>query len=258
MKQIINFKKIGSTHEYLKKKARIFSDFTVVLADIQTAGRGQFERKWHSSDGGLYFSVILKPRNINLVDIPLLTYAMALSITSAVENLFGLKPSLKWPNDVMMKVRSSKSHLVSSCDPADIRAKYKKLAGILTESSLKKDSTEWIVISAGINVNNIIPASLRHLAVSISAALGKQCDKTLLLAKILKNFEKYYLSFARMRVGIVKEYTRKSMIVGKEIIFYCNDTQYHGKVAGFTLDGALKLSLKGNIKKTFYSGKVKL
>jgi len=243
MKKIIHFKKIGSTQNYATKNAEKYSDLTIIVADRQTGGRGQFNRKWHSPAGGLYFSIILKPKNIKPDALPILTYALALSIADAIKKISGLKPELKWPNDVVIRGKWE----VGS-------RKWKKLAGILTESCLGEKSVKWVAISAGINVNNKIPESLGGIAVSIADLTGKKCDKKNLLKEILKNFGEYYPSFPRFE--ILKKYTQKSMLIGKKTTMAYAGEKYAGRVTGFNQNGAIEMSLRGNIKKTFYSGEV--
>ncbi|MDO8735199.1 MAG: biotin--[acetyl-CoA-carboxylase] ligase, partial [Elusimicrobiota bacterium] len=60
--QIIRLKTIDSTQNYAKKIAEKSVSGTIVLAEKQTDGRGQFEKTWSSQKGGLYFSIILKPK----------------------------------------------------------------------------------------------------------------------------------------------------------------------------------------------------
>jgi len=250
IKKIIHFKKIGSTHEYLKQNPEKYPDLTIILADIQATGRGQFGKKWHSPSGGLYFSIVLKPKKIKPGDIPLFTFAMALSITDTLEKLTGLKPELKWPNDVVIREKRDEGR-----EKREERSeKWKKVAGILTDVSIKKSGIEWVVISAGVNVNNRIPESLCRIAASILGLTGKRCDKKKLLKEIFKNFRKYYPSFPRSK--ILNKYTQKSMLVGKEITLTYTGEKYTGMVTGFNQNGAIEMSLHGNIKKIFYSGEI--
>ncbi|PKM92539.1 MAG: hypothetical protein CVU80_02825, partial [Elusimicrobia bacterium HGW-Elusimicrobia-4] len=123
--RIIRFKKIDSTQDYAKKIAeKSVSGLpsagsvagTIVLAEKQTKGRGQFERGWSSSKGGLYFSIILKPK-IDTLDkiirgqapcypaqIPALTLKMANAIIDALK-IKKPKIFIKPPNDIMLGTR---------------------------------------------------------------------------------------------------------------------------------------------------------
>src|SRR3989339_2169055 len=113
MLKIIRLSKVDSTQNFAKKIADKANDNTVVISDIQTRGRGRFERTWSSQKGGLYFSIILKPR-IKLNEIFILTYQMALAVLDSLSKYSEIK--LKWPNDVIIKDKKQQ--------------KYRKICGI--------------------------------------------------------------------------------------------------------------------------------
>ena len=126
MAHIIHFDEIDSTNTYLKNNCPQLADGTVVCADRQTAGRGRFDRKWISQDGGLYFSVLVKPQRTDF--LPNFTQLMAVCVCTAAEEL-GAKAWLKWPNDVL--------------------ANGKKLCGILSEAVVTSSGIEGVVIGVG-------------------------------------------------------------------------------------------------------------
>lgn len=88
---------VDSTNEFLKRNYRSFHDGAVVVAIKQTAGRGRFGRTWYSPEGGLWYSVLFKPK----IHIGLHVYTKIFSISIA-EVLKKLKVgvTIKWPNDV--------------------------------------------------------------------------------------------------------------------------------------------------------------
>jgi len=90
----------------------------VILAETQTYGKGRLGRRWISPKGGIWFSVILRPR-ITPKEALKLTFMASSAVAKAIKKMFGLKIEVKWPNDV----------LVNS----------KKICGILTETSVKED-----------------------------------------------------------------------------------------------------------------------
>ncbi len=263
MEKIIRFKTIGSTHDYAKKNAEKYPHGTVIIAGRQTAGRGRFDRKWHSPAGGLYFSAIFEPGGMKPRDVQLLTFAMALSIASAVEKNTGICPRLKWPNDVVVRVKrdAGSGKPAAGFAPAEQNSawngnNWKKIAGILTESSIMNGVLGRIVISAGINLNNRIPRPLAGIAVSASGLAGKKFGSGKILGDILKNFKKYHVSFSSWR--ILKEYKKKSMLAGKKIGLASGGEKYFGTVKGFDGSGAIILALEGGAAKTFHGGEVTL
>ncbi len=111
-----------------------------MLADLQTAGRGRLGRSWSSPPGaGIYASILLRP---DPGVASLLSIAAGVAIAEAIEEVSGLSPALKWPNDVYLDG--------GEADPP------RKVAGILAEGGVSGGKT-WVVVGFGINV---LPAAL--------------------------------------------------------------------------------------------------
>ncbi|MFM7141205.1 MAG: biotin--[acetyl-CoA-carboxylase] ligase, partial [Alphaproteobacteria bacterium] len=80
---------------------------TAVVAEKQTAGRGRLGRTWESPPGlNLYLSVILRPA-LSPVEVPRLTLAAAVAVADAIAATTGLRPEIKWPNDVLVDGRKA-------------------------------------------------------------------------------------------------------------------------------------------------------
>jgi BirA family transcriptional regulator, biotin operon repressor / biotin---[acetyl-CoA-carboxylase] ligase len=140
----------------------------VVLADLQTAGRGRLGRSWSSPAGtGIYASVLFRPEPRVA---RMLTIAAGVALAEAIEAVAGIAPVLKWPNDVYL-----------GGGPQSGR----KVAGILAEAGVSRGET-WVVIGFGINV---LPASFPHelalRATSLESELGKPVDRGELFAACL-------------------------------------------------------------------------
>ena len=113
---------------------------TVVVAEEQTTGRARLGRTWINPPGVVAVSIILRPEMSQLLR---LTMVAALATSRCIEKVTGLKTTIKWPNDVLIR--------------------GKKVSGILTESALRGQSVDWAVIGIGINVNfdpKLTPRSL--------------------------------------------------------------------------------------------------
>jgi BirA family biotin operon repressor/biotin-[acetyl-CoA-carboxylase] ligase len=122
-------RRLGSTNDVLKAKARRGApEWTGVLADAQTGGRGREGRAWVSPPGGLYLSVLLRPRFEGVGLVPL---AAGIAVAE-VAGEHGVEANLKWPNDTLVRGR--------------------KLAGVLTESSSSSRGVDWVVVGVGVNV----------------------------------------------------------------------------------------------------------
>jgi len=111
------------------------TEFTVVIAEQQTAGKGQWGRQWQSAPGGLYLSLALAP-NLQASEAAQLTLCSAWGIAQALR-AYGIPVFLKWPNDLILLGR--------------------KLGGILTETRVKQGQITKAVVGVGINWSNSVP-----------------------------------------------------------------------------------------------------
>jgi len=145
------------------------ADRTVVLADHQTAGRGRRGRAWNDEPGtGLLVSIVLRPR-LALPRLPLLSYATAIAVAEALDGVAGLRPTLKWPNDVLVGDR--------------------KIAGILLESRISAVAAT-VVVGIGVNLTQRrFPAELEGRATSVALETGRTVEREQVLAALLSAFD---------------------------------------------------------------------
>lgn len=173
--QIIKLNAIDSTNQYLHDLIGQISleDFAVVTARYQTKGRGQRATTWQSEkDKNLIISVLKKEIDLNPQRQFLLNIVISLALFKTLESLQIPKLSIKWPNDIL-------SH-------------DKKIAGILIELILKKNTIDKAIIGIGLNVNQTNFKDLPS-ASSLQNITGIHYDLNELLHKLLENF-KYYFS----------------------------------------------------------------
>ncbi|MBR3603747.1 MAG: biotin--[Elusimicrobiaceae bacterium] len=148
-------------------------DGTLVLAYEQTAGRGQYEHRWEAKRGGVYFTLILRPQK-KVAYTSSLGIQTAQAVCEALKKLFGFKTKIKHPNDVLVWEEKTKS--------------WKKICGILLESSSQQENTQWILLGVGINVNNKISSALSSSAISVKKLLGREIDPEWVLEETLEEF----------------------------------------------------------------------
>lgn len=156
---------------------------TIVVADMQTAGRGRHGRVWFSPPGaGLYVSVIVRPGtglSDNENPAALLTLASGVAIAEAVRAVTGLPAEIKWPNDVLIGGR--------------------KLAGVLAEAAVQAGVLLFIVVGFGVNLQQAAyPPALASHATSIEAETMRPADRAVMLAEILAALGERY---ADLRAG---------------------------------------------------------
>jgi len=170
---VIALDTVGSTNTEAKRLAdegiEPVSDFTLIWAKEQTAGKGRRGRSWTSPPGNLYTSIVLRP-DAPVADLPAYSFIAALAV---VEALKGFSPTThqvhcKWPNDVLVN--------------------GKKVAGILMETaSGDSNRAKWLVIGMGLNVgthpeDTAYPAtslSAEGWDTSLEAILGGYCERFL-------------------------------------------------------------------------------
>lgn len=160
----------GSTNADLLASARGGAEAnTVLAADYQSAGRGRRGRTWDAAPGSsLLFSVLIRPQ-IDVERAHLVTTALALGAVEACDSLAGVRPGLKWPNDLVVGDR--------------------KLAGVLAESVVAGERLEAVVVGMGLNARSgAAPSETAGSAVALEDVCGSVIDRRELLAEILTGF----------------------------------------------------------------------
>ena len=147
----------------------------VIIAEEQTGGIGRMGRAWVSPSGGIWITVVLKPR-VPIDHIFMITMAGSIAIARAIRKEYDLGALIKWPNDIYIG--------------------SKKVAGLLLEFAAEADEVHYCLLSIGIDVNvplNQFTPALQKDITSISAEVGHEVDRASFLARILKEFESRYL-----------------------------------------------------------------
>lgn len=164
----------GSTNEDAKKLAQDgVPHGTLVIAEKQQKARGRLGRAWDSPNGGLWFTLILRPC-LAPMDAPKLTILTAVAVAEAIIHTTGIDAKIKWPNDILID--------------------GKKVCGILTEMSTEMDAINHVIIGVGINVNNSdFPEELKDKGTSLRQVKGEKVSRIQVLSSLLERFEHYYV-----------------------------------------------------------------
>jgi BirA family biotin operon repressor/biotin-[acetyl-CoA-carboxylase] ligase len=233
---------IGSTSDRLKQLASEGApEWSVVLADRQTAGRGRHGREWVSPPGNLYLSTLLRPRlaGQRLALVPLVA---GVAVAEAVAQL-GVEASLKWPNDVV--------------------AAGRKLAGVLAESCTSGSRTQAVVLGIGVNVKaepTALPASLRTIATSIAAEGGRELDPLVIAAQVLSRLAVWYDALATTDPSRLVEAWRALSLPwwGKGVVVRSGEALIRGLAHGVDSTGALVVELPDGTLERVVAGEVSL
>lgn len=214
---------------------------TVLIADSQTGGRGRMGRSFHSPAGcGIYLSMILRP-DCPAKDLMHLTCATAVAAADGIQAAAGLRPGIKWTNDLV--------------------AGRKKLGGILTELSLDSNgNVEYAVIGIGINCSQKtgdFPEELRGIATSLQLAAGKAIDRAGVIAQILAALQRMSENL-RDPIATLDRYRADCITVGQEISLVRGDEVRHGKALDVDDNGALVVEFADGTKQAVQSGEVSI
>ena len=229
---ILRFAELDSTNKYGIEHANSLSDRDVVAADIQTAGRGRFDRVWVSDvPDNISCSIILKPDgDYQHLPISNLTQFAAVCICRLLER-YGQTPTIKWPNDVKVGGR--------------------KISGILTKTSFSGMSLNAIAVGIGINVNQqqSLLDTLSQPATSFNILCGHHIDRDRLLTELLDLFFADYEAFMRGGFDFIREeYLSHWDALGTILTVRTIGGSFTGTAVGIDEEGALMLKTENEIK----------
>ena len=238
---ILWFDSIDSTNTRAKELAAAgVPAGTVLVADMQTGGRGRMGRSFHSPAGtGIYLSVILRP-DCKPEALMHLTCACAVAARQAIEKVTGLDCGIKWINDLVLS--------------------GKKVAGILTELSLAADGkVRYAVLGIGINCNQKFgdfPPEIAAIATSLSTETGTPIDRSRLIAALI---EEFFLMDQQLIPGkdtIMEAYRKRCITLGKEVSVHRSDSVRHGIARQLDADGGLTVEFPNGCLETVNAGEV--
>ena len=210
---------------------------TIVLADQQTAGRGRFGRTWLSPpESSILLSIILHP---GLDELRRLNMAATLAVAHSIEKVTGLKPVIKWPNDVLIG--------------------GKKVSGILIESEVQAETVSYAIVGIAVNINldpSTIP-EIAETATSLKQELRRKVSRLEVLQALLGEFEELYSALRRAE-PIAEEWRRRLETLGQEVKVKCGEVVEQGYAEAVDDEGNLLLRLPDGSLKTIVAGEVTL
>jgi BirA family biotin operon repressor/biotin-[acetyl-CoA-carboxylase] ligase len=212
---------------------------TVVVAKSQSAGKGRWGRRWESTEGGLYLSIVVRPGPQSPLGILPLTTAVA--VAEALGASFGIACELRWPNDLYHGGR--------------------KLGGILCETSFAGDRCEFAIVGIGVNVNQRpeeFTKEVSQRAISLSTILGRSLDPLEVALAIVPVLEKWW---ERESVPSVLHRWRElaGPIEGLRVqVTLREGSPYLASIAGLADDGGLEVRLEDGSSRVLRSDEVRL
>jgi BirA family transcriptional regulator, biotin operon repressor / biotin---[acetyl-CoA-carboxylase] ligase len=225
-REIQVFQETTSTNDIVERMARDgVSEGITVFAEKQSKGRGRLGRNWHSAPRlGLYLSVLFRPK-VPPQSITRLTIAAAASLARAIETVTGLKPEIKWPNDLLLKGR--------------------KVAGILTELSAEMDRVRHAIVGIGVDVNHEsedFPVELREVATSLRIASSQRVGRGELALAVLRELDvDYGRAMSNRFEELADEWESRCTTLGQLVTVRAGARQIRGRAESLDADGALLL-----------------
>lgn len=217
---LIYFPEINSTNTYALKNISDYSDSDVLMAEIQTEGRGRFDRKWISDKPeNIYISIVLKPELTSpLNNIP---QYLSIKVCETLES-YGVKPVIKWPNDVLIN--------------------NKKIAGILAQTSIRGTNLQGLILGIGINLNfeQKDMESIDRPATSLNLLIDRHIDRDEFLKNLLEGFFTDYDKFLETGFDFIrKDYLNRAYFIGNTITINTYNEEIKGVAKGISNDGSL-------------------
>jgi BirA family biotin operon repressor/biotin-[acetyl-CoA-carboxylase] ligase len=231
--RVEHFVEVDSTNTWVVQEARGGApEGLVAYADYQIAGRGRLDRQWEAAPrSALLCSVLLRPQ-IEVDDLQLVVASVALSARAALVRLCGVRPGLKWPNDLVV---------------GDA-----KLAGLLAE--VIDAASPAIVVGIGVNLTR---SPTHVLATSVLAEAGVTISPRALLDILLEELEwrRAQLDSEEGRTALHAEYEKALVTLGERVRIQRPSDILVGEALRVDRSGRLVVDV-GGTEMTFATGDV--
>lgn len=222
----------------------------VFLAEEQTAGKGRAGHSWHSAPStGIYCSVVLRPQ-LSPADSLLLALSAGLASVAAVDEITGLKPDLRWPNDLL---------LVRAPSPdAPVSGGSRKFGGILTELNAEATRVRYAVVGIGINVNQeSFPPDITDIATSLRIEGGRTYSRVELAAALLRALDREYRELTDApdaRAAIIHRFEQRSSYARGLKVAVGEEGGYSGVTDGLDERGFLRVRTENGTRTVLHGG----
>jgi BirA family biotin operon repressor/biotin-[acetyl-CoA-carboxylase] ligase len=235
------FTSIGSTNDEALAWASCGApDFSLVVADEQTSGRGRMGRSWFTPPGAaLAFSLVLRPQGVECQKVGLFSGLGALALVDALK-AHGIVAQVKWPNDVLIGRR--------------------KVAGILVETVWLGTEVDSVVLGMGVNVSPDSvppPEMLNYPATCLQTEAANPIPRALLLKTLLEAIQRRRATLASET--FLRHWESALAFRGETVRVWVSDADtLTGQLLGLEADGGLRLGLSDGSQRVIRSGEVRL
>jgi BirA family biotin operon repressor/biotin-[acetyl-CoA-carboxylase] ligase len=222
---VVRLAEVDSTNRYTLDDARKgAAEGLVVVAEVQTAGRGRLGRSWVARPGSAVLCSLLFRPQLEPPDLHLLPTVVALAARRACAEVAGVDARLKWPNDLVVAGR--------------------KLAGILAESDLPA-----VVVGVGINVSWAPDAAATYLELESGRSIDRQAIEGELLASVDELYGPLRTGATRGAcTAVMNEYRRACVTIGERVRVELIDESFTGTALDVTDDGELLVAVRACVR----------
>lgn len=215
---------------------------TCVVASHQTGGRGRRGRSFFSPEGGVYLSLVLRPR-LTAEQSAQVTTAAAVQVCRAIEGLCGLKPAIKWVNDLLLR--------------------GKKICGILTEATMDPETgaPDYLILGVGVNLKGPEGGFPPELAGIAGALYEEQLPPGLTRGRFAAALLASLLPVSRLCVQpeIIQAYRARCPLPGQWVtVMEAGRPAWQAKVIGITESCGLLVETPEGAQKELRSGEVSI
>ncbi len=230
--QVEVFNEIDSTNLEVKRRiTKGMDQDLLIISSRQTTGRGRYNRTWFSPEGGLYFSLVLRPR-LGPEFAPLSGLLCACAVAEGLQSLGIDNVVLKWPNDVL--------------------ALEDKISGILNELVTITPVDNWVILGIGINQNISVsdfPEDISYNATSVKDILGKYTSPESLLCSVLNSIDRLLgvVESENSFSSVLKQWRIMSGTLGRKVRIDDGTQTIVGIATELLEDGSLAVNTENGI-----------
>ncbi len=227
-KEIYHLDSVDSTNNFAAKliNDQICQNGAVIMADIQTAGKGQMGNTWESAPAAnLLCSFAWKPDNLSVTDQSKISWMLCLVIHKLLLR-FGIDSSVKWPNDVYVGSQ--------------------KIAGILIENQIEGNRISWVIAGIGLNVNQSQFETPN--ATSVKLQINTEIRIKTVLSELTDILNGYLLHWNSVETTLKSDY--ESLMYQKDVNASYTDVngEFEGEIVGVLDDGRLLIQVQNELR----------
>ena len=228
-KEIIHLSNIDSTNNFAAKllSENLCQNGAVIMADVQTEGKGQRGNVWLSESGkNLLSSFVFKPDNLPVENQIAITWATSLSLLETLRK-FNIEAQIKWPNDIFVG--------------------GKKIAGILIENQLQGTQISCSIIGIGLNLNQTFFDDLK--ATSLQLETKQTVEPRTILNLLAHEMNEQFQLIYSSNFEILKTEYENNLFQMNELKSYEDEFGvFIGKIIGTTEEGKILIEKSNAIQ----------